>query len=149
MLDAVRSYSESHDWWSEQICALCQLWKLCDLHKRPLESYAGIETWFVDDSHPLSSTLPIPDRYNLYVYTDIIQYQAVWDSYSPLLGLEEVEGNFGENVNIKYNRVLLPLARNYIKQIRIEIKSDRDSSVDFSYRKVIVKLNFNPTQTPL
>lgn len=88
--------------------------------------------------------------YNLFVYTDIIQYQAVGDSYSPLLGLVEVAGKFGETVNIRYNRIhYVPLARNHIKTIRIEIKSDLNSCVDFSYGKVIVKLHFKPAHLPL
>lgn len=41
--------------------------------------------------------------YNLFVYTDIIQYQTIGDSYSPLLGVVEVQGNFGDTVNIRYN----------------------------------------------
>ncbi len=58
--------------------------------------------------------------YNLYVYTDIIQYQAVGDSYSPLLGTVKVTGAFGDVVNIRYHTVhYIPLSKNYIKSIRI------------------------------
>lgn len=76
--------------------------------------------------------------YNLYVYTDIIQYQAVGDSYSPLLGVVKVDGTFGETVNVRYNKIhYVPVARNYIKNIRIEIKLARDHCVDFSYGKIV------------
>lgn len=88
--------------------------------------------------------------YNLYVYTDIIQYQPVGDIYSPQLVVVKADGTFGEMVNVRYNKIhYLPQARHYSKNICIEIKSDGDRCMDFSYGKVIVKLHFKPSVVPL
>ncbi len=90
--------------------------------------------------------------YNLYVYMDIIQYQAVGNSYSPLLGTVKVSGDFEDMVNIRHHMIhYLPVFKNYIKSIRIEIKMDRNRCVDFVYGKSIVKLHFKPAglQSPL
>lgn len=43
--------------------------------------------------------------YNLFLYTDIVQYQPVGDSYSPLLSVVNVKGNYGDVVSITYHTV--------------------------------------------
>ena len=88
--------------------------------------------------------------YNLFLYTDIVQYQAVGDSYSPLLCVVNVKGDFGDVVSLRYNTVhYLPVSKNYIKNISIEIKTDRNKFVDFVFGKTIVKLHFKPVQRSL
>ena len=88
--------------------------------------------------------------YNLFVYTDIVQYQPVGDSYSPLLCVVNVKGDFGDVVSLRYNTVhYLPVSKNYIKNIRIEIKTDRNKHVDFVFGKTIVKLHFKPVRRSL
>ncbi|KAF7644713.1 hypothetical protein LDENG_00217150 [Lucifuga dentata] len=87
--------------------------------------------------------------YNLFVYTDIIQYQQVSDSHAPLLGVVNVRGDFGDVVSIRHNTIhYLRLLKNYIKSIHIEIKTDRNRCMDFVYGRSIVKLHFRPA-TPL
>lgn len=62
--------------------------------------------------------------YNLFVYTDIIQYQAVGDSYSPLLCVVNVKGDFGDVTSLRYVMYrIVPVLENYIKNIHIEIES--------------------------
>lgn len=88
--------------------------------------------------------------YNLFLYTDIVQYQTVGDSYSPLLCVVNVKGDYGDVVSLRYNTVhYLPVLKNYIKSIHIEIKTDRNKYVDFVYGKTIVKLHFRPVQRSL
>ncbi|KAL3976500.1 interleukin 18 [Sarotherodon galilaeus] len=83
--------------------------------------------------------------YNLFLYTDIVQYQPVGDSYSPLLSVVNVKGDYGDVVSIRHNTVhYLRVSKKYIKTIRVEIKTDRDRFVDFVYGKTIVKLHFKP-----
>ena len=119
----------------------------------PLAYMLGLKVneWWTLSKRP--STYPCDLNagiYNLFVYTDIIQYQAVGDSYSPLLGVVNVKGDFGDITNIRYHTLhYMPLSKNYIKNIRIEIKSDRNKPVDFVFGNTIVKLHFNPVQRSL
>lgn len=69
--------------------------------------------------------------YSLFLYTDLIQFQAVGDSFTPLLGVIDVKGSFGEIV-VHY----LPLSRSYIKENSIDVKTDLNASVDFNFGKV-------------
>lgn len=86
--------------------------------------------------------------YSLFVYTDIVQYQTVGDSYSPLLCVVNVKGDFGEVVSLRYNTVhYLPVSKKYIKTIHIEIKTDRNRHVGFTFGKTILKLHFKPVNT--
>lgn len=81
------------------------------------------------------------------MYTDIVQYQAVVDSYSPLLGVVNVKGDYGDVVSDRYNMIhYLPVLKNYIKTIQTEIKTDRNKHVNFVYGKTIVKLHFKPVR---
>lgn len=101
---------------------------------------------------PFSRPTPYPcdlhaGVYNLFLYTDIVQYQAVGDSYSPLLGVVSVKSDFGEVVSLRYNTVhYVPLLKNYIKTIHIEIKKDTNKHVNFVFGKTIVKLHFKPAR---
>ena len=88
--------------------------------------------------------------YNLFVYTDIVQYQTVGDSFSPLLSVVNVKGDFGDVVSLRYNKVhYLPVSKKHIKTIHVEIKTDRNRYVNFVYGKTIVKLHFKPVQRSL
>ncbi len=126
--------------------------KICTL---PLAYMLGLranEWWTLSNrSTPYPCNLRT-SIYNLYVYTDIIQYQAVGNSYSLLLGTFKVLGDFRDMVNIRHHMIhYLPVFKNYIKSIRIKIKMDRNRCVDFVFGKSIVKLHFKPArlQSPL
>ena len=83
--------------------------------------------------------------YNLFVYSDLIHFQQVGDSYAPLLRVVDVKGSFGDVVNIRYHTVhYLPVSKGYIKSIQVEIKSDRNRCIDFVYGKTMLKLHFKP-----
>lgn len=74
--------------------------------------------------------------YNLFLYTDIVQYQPVGDSYSPLLSVVNMKGDYGDVVSIRYHTVhYLRVSKKYIKIIHVEIKTDPDRFVDFVYGK--------------
>ena len=43
--------------------------------------------------------------YNLFLYMDIVQYQPVGDSHSPLLSVVNVKGDYGDVVSLRYNTI--------------------------------------------
>ncbi len=103
----------------------------------------GLNMWRTISNH----SAPYPwalqaGLYNLYIYTDIIQYQMVGDNYSTV----RVTGDYGDMASIRYNTIhYLLLSKNHIKSIRIEIKMDLNRCVDFVFGKTIVKLHFKPS----
>lgn len=117
----------------------------------PLSYMLGLKAnvWWTLSNRP--GTYPCDLKsgvYNLFVYTDIIQYQAVGDSYSPLLGTVKVSGDFGDMINVRTNPIhYKPVSKNYIKSIRIEIKTDYNQCVNFIYGKSIIKLHFRPVKS--
>lgn len=83
--------------------------------------------------------------YTMYVYTDIIQYQAVGDSYVPLLRCVHITGKGNDAVIARYdNPHYASISKDHITSIVIELKDDQNHKVPFSYGKVIVKLHFKP-----
>ncbi|KAF7645228.1 hypothetical protein LDENG_00208080 [Lucifuga dentata] len=118
----------------------------------PLAFMLGLKDgeWWTLSHHsaPYPCNLKI-GMYNLFVYTDIIQYQQVGHSHATLLSVVTVKGDFGDVVSIRHNMIhYLRLSKNRIKSIHIEIKMDRNRCVDFVYGKSIVKLHFR-LATPL
>lgn len=83
---------------------------------------------------------------NLYIYTDIIKYQYIGDTLSPLL----------RTINIPFNEILstesviydsphyTPVNKSSIDTINIKIKDDLGNSIRFERGKSIVKLHFRP-----
>ena len=68
-------------------------------------------------STALNMHLPV-----LFVYSPIIQYQAVGDTYSPLMALAPLHGTYGEYCFINYDiPIFNKLASNYISEIEIRI----------------------------
>lgn len=43
--------------------------------------------------------------YTLFVYSDIVQYQLVRDSFSPLLHMVDIAGQFGDVITWSYDKV--------------------------------------------
>ncbi len=83
--------------------------------------------------------------YTMYAYTDIIQYQAVGDSYVPLLRCVHITGKGNDVVIARYdNPHYASISKDHITRIVIELKDDQNHEVPFSYGKVIVKLHFKP-----
>lgn len=83
----------------------------------------------------------------LFVYTDIIEYQVVGDTFAPLLRTVSVPNNlrFGDYVTHNYNQPhYVPIARSNIDNIEINIKTDTGEAVKFIAGKVILKLHFRP-----
>ena len=83
----------------------------------------------------------------LYVYTDIVEHQYVGDEIAPLLRVVSVDNksNFGDNVNTIYSSPhYVPVSRNYIETIRVDIRDDTGEQIQFSSGKVLLKLHFKP-----
>ena len=82
---------------------------------------------------------------SLYIYTDIVEHQIVGDYYVPLLHCVPVRGENNECVNIGYDKPhYIPVSKNHIDTIAIEIKNDQNKNVPFRFGKVTVKLHFRP-----
>lgn len=91
----------------------------------------------------------IPDQLNsintFFIYSDIVDYQYVGDSYTPLLRVVPVrnQSKYGEYVHeIFTSPHYVPVCRSVIDKIEIGIKSDIGEHIRFNSGKVIVKLHF-------
>ena len=84
------------------------------------------------------------ELHSLYVYCDIVSYQAVGDSLAPLLRSVTVSGGRGDEViSHIFNKIhYLPLERSLYETIEIHIADDTGSDVAFMHGHVIVKLHF-------
>jgi hypothetical protein len=85
---------------------------------------------------------------SLYIYTNIIDYQFVGDSYAPLLRTimvnENVE-NYGKYISQEFqNTQYLPLRLNVFDYIEIDIRDDTGNPIHFEAGKVLIKLHFRP-----
>ena len=84
----------------------------------------------------------------MYVYSDIIDFQYVGDSFAPLLrvvGVDEYVGKHGEYIDQIFTTPhYIPVCRNSIDTIEIDIKDDTGDSIKFEAGKVLVKLHFRP-----
>lgn len=82
-------------------------------------------------------------RYNFFLYSDIVGYQRVGDSYVQLLRILEIKGKPNDVITLRYDRPqYVPVTQSHIENIRMEIKTDQDKFVRFTYGKVIIKLHF-------
>ena len=82
---------------------------------------------------------------NFYIYTDIIEYQIVGNEQSPLLRImhtdDEKKGlNFASKIFDSPHYI--PVSRNNIDVIEIEIRNNLGSLVYFTKGEVVVKLHF-------
>ena len=80
---------------------------------------------------------------SLYVYTNIIHIQYAGDVKVPLLRIVGVEGQHGKSVIKTFVRPqCLPVCRQTLYTIEVDIKGDASDSISFQHRKVVVKLHF-------
>ena len=87
---------------------------------------------------------------SMFVYTDIIDYQAVGDSFVPLLRCVHISGHNNDVVTIIYDKPhYLTVSKATISDIIIEVKSDLGKDVPFRYGKFIAKLHFRPAKQRL
>lgn len=92
---------------------------------------------------------PVPPQVNkisaLYLYTDIIEHQFVGDSFSPLLRTVSVPNSlrYGDYVSHNYIQPhYIPVVRNNIDFIELDLRSDTGEPIQFGSGKVIIKLHF-------
>jgi len=81
--------------------------------------------------------------HSLYVYLDICKYQLVGDTEAPLLQVvstNSVTDNYVEQIFDSPHYV--PIARNNLETIEVDIRSDAGKPIQFHSGKVIVKLHF-------
>ncbi len=85
--------------------------------------------------------------YSMYIYTDMIEYQSVGDSYVPLLRTVHIEGASNDFVSVRFDRPhYAPVNKSNITDICIEVKDDQNKHVRFTYGKVVAKLHFRPVK---
>jgi hypothetical protein len=100
------------------------------------------------------ATYAVPPHVNklsaLYLYTDIIEHQFVGDSFSPLLRTVSIPNSLKYGDYISHNYIqphYIPVTRNNIDYIKIDLRADTGESIQFVSGKVIVKLHFRPRIT--
>ena len=85
--------------------------------------------------------------YNIFVYTDIVKYQTVGDSYVPLLRIVHIAGADKRIMTRTYDRPHYHrLCKTHIDSIEISLKSDQNQPIPFTYGKTIIKLHFRPVK---
>lgn len=85
--------------------------------------------------------------YALFVYSDIVEYQLVGDSFVPLLRRVHISGSNHDIITVSYNQPhYVTTTKALINDIAIEVKDDQNKHVNFSYGKVVVKLHFRPVK---
>ena len=85
--------------------------------------------------------------YTMFVYTDIIHYQRVGDSFVPLLRCVHITGENNKIVTLTYDKPhYVPVSKSLISDIVIEVKSDQDKHIPFLYGKFVAKLHFRPAK---
>ena len=80
---------------------------------------------------------------SLYAYTNVIHSQYVGDVKVPLLRIVGVEGQNGNSVTKTFDRPqYLPVCRQTLDTIEIDIKDNACDSISFEHGTVVVKLHF-------
>ena len=82
----------------------------------------------------------------IFVYTDIIDYQLVGDSYSQLLQtVITTDKNYASIVSTKFdNPHYVPVNKSMITSINIDLRDDLGNKILFQNGKTIAKLHFRP-----
>jgi hypothetical protein len=98
----------------------------------------------VDTTSTGASTASIAtDVTAIYVYVNIVQPQVVGNTYSSLLQIVPVQGNFGDIVQYSPPKLLyLPLRSNTINSIDISLARSSAEPISFQTGHVIVQLHF-------
>ena len=106
----------------------------------------GFETGTVVNNTLLTSpflSLVTGNVSSLFIYSDIIQSQYVGDVKVPLLRAVGVEGKHGDFITKSFDRPqYLPVCRQTLDTVEIDIKGDTAEKISFQHGKVIVKLHF-------
>lgn len=85
--------------------------------------------------------------YQLYCYSNVVCYQIVGSAYTPLLSMVKVQGVYSDIVTQNFNQPdSLSIAKKDTENIHIEIKTDQNIPVNFTYGKTIMKLHLRPTK---
>ena len=80
---------------------------------------------------------------NLYIYSNIVDYEISGNVFTQLLKTVRGTGKFGEDIKLMYSRPQYKkVASRNIKEIEIEIRDDQGKIVEFQYGKVTLILHF-------
>lgn len=83
--------------------------------------------------------------YNIYVYSDIVDYQLVGDSHVPLLRCINVSDEVRRIPTLTFDKPhYTSLSKTVFDDIELALKDDQNRYIPFLYGKVIVKLHFRP-----
>ena len=87
---------------------------------------------------------------SLYVYIDLIHSQYVSDVKVPLLRIVGVEGQHRNSVTKTFERPqYLPLCRQTLDTIEIDIKDDTGDRISLQHGKLVVKLHLQSNYLPI
>lgn len=80
----------------------------------------------------------------LYIYSDIVEYQIVGDTIAPLLQIVASTNTKTDSFidKIYDSPHYIPVSRNNIESIEIDIRSDKGLPINFTSGRVVVKLSF-------
>lgn len=82
-------------------------------------------------------------EYNIFIYSDIADYQLVGDSHVPLLRSINICDDVRRMPTLTYDKPhYTSLSKSVIDDIEISLKNDQNQYIPFTYGKVIVKLHF-------
>lgn len=85
--------------------------------------------------------------YNMFVYTDIVDYQRVGDTYVPLLRSINITDDARRIPTLVYDKPhYTSVSKAVIDDIEISIKNDQNHYIPFTYGKVFIKLHFRPVR---
>ena len=105
------------------------------------------KTLFIGNPDPYVSDYRVNINLNtinsLYIYSDICEFQLVGDTEAPLLQVvstNESSENYVEKIFDSPHYI--PLARNNLENIEIDIRCDLGRPIQFQSGKVVVKLHF-------
>ena len=100
--------------------------------------YADIGVYYADRVIDLNVNLRM-----IYVYSDIASYSLVGDSKVPLLRVVDTQGDYGKMVSATFTHPhYVPLARNDMETIEINISNELGKPVPFEFGKSVVTLHF-------
>ncbi|KAF0022154.1 hypothetical protein F2P81_025594 [Scophthalmus maximus] len=116
---------------------------------QPLAYMLGIFEWFQMKANSAPNSAPYPadiiaGHYQLYCYSDIVRPQLVGDAYAPLPRTVPIQRKFGDIITQSFSPAYyLPVAKKHVENIHIEIKTDQNQPVQFTYGKCNVQLHFS------
>jgi len=94
----------------------------------------------------LCSRLPVDINqglYAIYNYCDLLEHRVVGDTLAPLLSIVPVEGQHGDTVYRRYEKMhYFPVQKKNFDDIHITLRDDQGAVVPFKIGKVLVPLHF-------